>query len=184
MKGLQIDPRFDKRRYSISDKGDCDVSITIASPSVKLSATVGLKALLIRLENGECENIVVSTAINLDYALFTVYKISDAYEGIQFTCHELDLPHSCGNEKQWTTLLSELNQKGGSLEDVFEQHGFNDRLEADFYGRVAGLEYRNWLYFIALKTKASTLSNSYLRFVLEKTSQFDDFKGNVAESDY
>ena len=81
VKGLQIDPRFDKRRYSISDKADCDLSITIASPSVELSATAGLKALLIRLENGECGNIVVRTAVNLDDAIFTVHKISDCIRG-------------------------------------------------------------------------------------------------------
>jgi hypothetical protein len=179
VKGLQIDPRFDERRYNISDKADCDLSITLASPSVGLPATAGLKALLIRLESGECGNIVVNTAVYFDNALFTVHKISDAYEGILFTCHGFNLPRSCGNEKQWTQLLTELNQNGSSFEDVLEQHGFSDGLEADFYDRVAGFEYRNWLYFIALKTKASTLSNSYLRFVLEKTSQFDDFKGNV-----
>jgi hypothetical protein len=179
VKGLQIDPRFDKRRYNISDKGDCDLSITIASISVDLSATAGLRDLLIRLENGECGNIVVRTAINLDDAIFTVHKISDAYEGIRFACPGFNLQRSCGNEKQWAELMTELNQIGGSLEGVLEQHGFKDRLEADFYGRVAGLDFRNWLYFIALKIKAPTLSNSYLRFVLEKTSQFDDFKGNV-----
>jgi len=179
LKGLQIDPRFDKRRYNISDKADCDLSITIASISVDLSATAGLKDLLIRLENGECGNIVVRTAINLDDAIFTVHKISDAYEGIRFACPGFNLQRSCGNEKQWAELMTDLNQIGGSLEGVLEQHGFKDRLEADFYGRVAGLDFRNWLYFIALKIKAPTLSNSYLRFVLEKTSRFDDFKGNV-----
>ena len=179
MKGLQVDPRFDKRRYCISDKADCDLSITLTSPSVALSATAGFKTLLTRLESGECGNIVVNTAVHLDDALFTVHKISDAYEGVRFTCHGFNLPRSCGNEEQWTSLLTQLNQNGGSFEDVLEQVGFSDDLNADFYGRVAGLEYRNWLYFIALKTKVSTLSNSYLRFVIEKTSQFDDFKGNV-----
>jgi hypothetical protein len=179
VKELQIDPRFDERRYSISDQADCDLSITLASPSVGLSATAGLKALLRRLETGECGNIVVRTAINLDDALFTVHKISDAYEGVRFICHGFNLPRLCGNEEQWTVLLTELTQNSGSFEDVLEQHGFNDGLDADFYGRVAGLEYRNWLYFIVLKIKVSTLSNSYLRFVLEKTSQFDDFKRNV-----
>ena len=179
VKGLQNDPRFDERRYSISDKADCDLSITIASPSVDLSATGGLRALLVRLESGECGNIVVRTAVNLDDALFTVHKISNAYEGIRFICHGFNLPRSCGNEKQWTELITELNQIGGTFEGMLEQHGFKDGLEADFYSRVAGLDYRNWLYFIALKIKAFTLSNSYLRYVLEKTNRFEDFKGNV-----
>lgn len=182
VKGLETDLRFDKRRYSISDKSDCDVSITIASSLIDLSATAGLRALLIRLENGECGNIVVRTAVNLDDAIFTVHKISDAYGGVRFACPGFYLSPSCGNEKQWTELLAGLNQTGGSFEAVLEQHGFKDGLEADFYNRVTGLDFRNWLYFIVLKIKASMLSNSYLRFVLEKTSRFDDFKGNVLNS--
>lgn len=179
VKGLETDLRFDKRRYSISDKSDCDVSITIASSLIDLSATVGLRALLIRLESGECGNIVVRTAVNLDDAIFTIHKISDAYGGVRFACPSINLPPSCGNENQWAELLAALNQTGGSFEVVLEQHGFKVGIEADFYSRVAGLDFRNWLYFIALKMKASTLSNSYLRFALEKTSQFDDIKGNV-----
>jgi len=179
VKGLQTDPRFDERRFGIADKTACDLSITLAAPTVGLPATSGMKALLIRFENGECRNIVVNTAIKIDDSIFTVHKISDAYEGIRFICSSFNLPRSCGNEKQWTQLLTELNQKGGSFEVVLEQHGFGDGLEADLYGRIAGLEYRNWLYFIALKTKVSTMSNSYLRFVLENSSRFDDFKVNV-----
>ena len=76
-------------------------------------------------------------------------------------------------------MLAEQNKKGSLFEDLLEQQGFGDALEADFYSRITGLEYRNWLYFIELKATASTLSNSYLRFVLENTSHFDDFKGNV-----
>ncbi len=179
VKGLQIDPRFDKRRFSISDKGDCDLSIILTSPIVGIPAIAGVKPLLIRLESGECGTLVVRTAVNLDDAIFTVHKISDAYEGIRFTSHGFDLPSLCGTEEKWTRLLTEINQNGGSFEDVLEQYGFNYDLHADFYGRVAGLEYRHWLYFIALKTNTAKLSNSYLRFVLEKTSRFDDFKGNV-----
>jgi len=177
--GLQIDPRFDKRRFSISDKGDCDLSIILTSPLVGLPAIAGVKSLLQRLESGECGTLVVRTAIKLDDSMFTVHKISDAYEGIQFTSHGFNLPRVCGTDEQWTRLLTEINQNSGSFNEVIEQHGFNDDLNADFYSRVAGLDYRNWLYFIALKTNTSTLSNSYLRFVLDKTSRFDDFKVNV-----
>jgi hypothetical protein len=179
VQGLQIDPRFDERRYCISDQPDSDLSITLVSPSLGLSSTMGFKALLRRLENGECGNIVINTAIGLEDGLFTIHKISDPYEGVRFACRELTLPRNCGDEDQWTTLLTELNQKCGSLEEVLKLHGLNDHLESNFFPRITGLEYTNWLYFIALKIKASTLSNSYLRFALEKTVCLDDFKGNI-----
>ena len=89
------------------------------------------------------------------------------------------MPRSCGSDVQWTELLTELTQNDGSLDIVFEKNGFGGTLEADFYVRVAGLEYRNWLYFIALKSKSDSLSNGYLRFVLDNTNCFEDFKTNV-----
>jgi hypothetical protein len=65
---------------------------------------------------------------------------------------------------QWSELLSELNQNSGSLDGVFEKYGYSGNLEADFYARITGRDFRNWLYFIALKQKVATLENSYLRF--------------------
>jgi hypothetical protein len=161
------------------DKADCDLSFTLAAPSVGLSALAGIKDLLIELENGICGNVVVSTTVSIDNALFTVHKITDAYEGIKFISPGFNLPRSCGSDVQWVELLKELTQNGCSLDAVFEKNGLGGTLEADFYIRVAGLEYRNWLYFIALKSKSDTLSNGYLRFVLDSTICFDDVKTNV-----
>ena len=177
--GMQTDPRFDNRRFSVVGNAECDLSFTLASPSVGLSALSGFKALLAELENGRCGNVVVSTAVNLDKAIFTVHKISSAYEGIKFLTGGFDLARSCGSEVRWAEFLTELNQCNGSLDEVFQKHDLGNNLESDFYTRIAGSDYRNWLYFICLKSKADTLQNGYLRFVLDKTSRFEDFAGNV-----
>lgn len=176
---LQADPRFDSRRLSMLDRTNCDLSFTLAVPSISLSALTGIKAILMKLENGICGSVVMSTAVSLDNALFTVNKITDAYEGIKFTSSGFSLPRSCGSDAQWAELLTELMQNNGSLDAVFEKYGFESDLKADFYLKIAGSEYRNWLYFVALKSKADTLSNDYLRFVLDNTSCFDDLKKNV-----
>ena len=96
--GLQADPRFDSRRYSILDNGDCDLSFTLAPPTVGLPASTGFKVLLTKLENGVCGNVVVNTAIALDNALFTIHKISNSYEGIKFIIQGFGLPRSCGSD--------------------------------------------------------------------------------------
>lgn len=176
---LQADPRFDDRRFSVVDKADCDLSFTLAAPSVGLSALTGLKALLSELENGRCGNIVVTTVVNLGNALFTVHRISNAYEGVKLTSLGFDLPRSCGSDARWAELLTELNHSNGSLDEVFEKNEVDGNLEDNFYGRIAGSDYSNWLYFIALKCKIATLTNGYLRFVLDKTSRFDDFKTSI-----
>ncbi len=177
--GLQNDPRFDSRRFSVVDKAECDVSFTLAAPSVGLSALSGFKAMLAELENGRCGSVVVNTAVNLDKAIFTVHQISNAYEGIKFLTRGFALARSCGSDAPWAELLTELNQSNGSLDEVFEKHDLGNNLESDFYARIAGSDYRNWLYFICLKSKADTLQNGYLRFVLDTTSRFEDFAGNV-----
>lgn len=175
---MQTDPRFDSRRYSVVDKAECDLSFTLAAPSVGLSALSGFKSMLAELENGRCGSIVVNTAVNIDDAIFTVHQISDAYDGITFLIKGFALSRSCGNDSYWAELLTELNQNNGSLDEVFEKHGLGNNLESDFYGRIAGSDYRNWLYFICLKSKADT-QNGYLRFVLDKTIRFEEFVGNV-----
>lgn len=177
--GLQTDPRFDSRRLSVVDKAECELSFTLAAPSVGLSALSGFKAMLSELENGRCGSVVVNTAVNLDKAIFTVHQISNAYDGIKFFTRGFALARSCGSDARWAELLTEINQSNGSLDEVFEKHEFGNNPESDFYARIAGSDYRNWLYFICLKSKADTLQNGYLRFVLDKTSRFEDFAGNV-----
>lgn len=177
--GLQTDPRFDSRRFTVVDKAACDLSFTLTAPSVGLSALSGFKAMLTELENGRCGSVVVNTAVNVDKAIFTVHRISDAYEGIKFLTRGFSLASSCGSDAYWAELLTELNQSNGSLDEVFEKHGLGNNLESDFCTRIAGSDYRNWLYFVCLKSKADTLQNGYLRFVLDTTTRFEDFVGNV-----
>ncbi len=177
--GLQTDPRFDHRRFSVINKAVCDLSITLAAPSVGLSALPGFKALLAELENGRCGSVVVSTAVNLDEAIFTVHPISNAHEAIKSSIKGFALARSCGSDARWAELLTELNQSNSSLDELFENHGLGNNPESDFYARIAGSEYRNWLYFICLKSKADTVQNGYLRFVLDKTSRFEDFVSNI-----
>jgi len=177
--GMQTDPRFDSRRFSVIDNAECDLSFTLAAPSVGLSALSGFKAMLAELENGRCGSVAVNTAVNLDKAIFTVHPISNAYEGIKFLTKSFALARSCGSDARWAELLTELNQSNGSLEEVFEKHDLGNNLESDFFALTAGSDFRNWLYFICLKCKADKFQNEYLRFVLDKTNRFEDFVGNV-----
>lgn len=177
--GMQTDPRFDSRRFSVLDKAECDLSFTLTGPSVGLSALSGFKAMLAELERGRRGSVIVNTAVNLDKAIFTVHQISNAYDGIKFLTSDFALARSCGSDARWAELLSELNQSNGSLDEVFEKNDLGNNLEQDFYTHTAESNYRNWLYFICLKSKVSTLQNGYLRFALEKTLHFEDFVGNV-----
>ena len=176
---LQADPRFDNRRFSVVNNAECDLSITLAAPTVGLSALSGFKALLAELEDGLCGSVVTNTAVNLNKAIFTVHQISNAYDGIKFSTRGFALARSCGSDARWAELLTELNQSNGSLDEVFEKNDLGNNLESDFYARIAGSDYCNWLYFICLKSKADILQNGYLRFVLDETNRFEDFVSNI-----
>lgn len=176
--GMSADPR-NSRRFSVVSRAECNLSFTLSDPSVGLSALSGFKATLVELENGRNGRFVMNTAVNLDKAIFTVNHISNAYEGITFLIRDFDLRRSCGSDARWAELLTELNRNGGSIEEVFKEHDLVSHLESDFYPRIAGNDYRNWLYFICLKSNVDTLQNGYLRYVLDKTSCFEDFPVNV-----
>ena len=176
---MQSDPRFDNRRFIVIDKADCDLSFTLAAPSVGLQALSGFKAMLAELENGRCGVVAVNTSVNLDKAILNVHPISCAYEGIKFLTKSFALPRTCGSDAHWAELLTELNQSNGSLSEVFEKHDLGYNLESDFYVRITGSDFRNWLYYICLKCNADKLQNGYIRFVLDKSCSFEEFARNI-----
>ena len=179
VKSLNIKPGLEKLTTFIADNNACDVSIALAAPSIGLSGLTGLQALLAELEKGKYGKFAVNTVMDLEKSIFTVQRFKDAYDGVRLAVRGFRLPRDCGTDEQWKRLLNELSHHDGSLDAVFDRHGFHGGIESDFHARITGMEYRNWLYFIALKTKADILPNGYLRFVLERTSAFDDFKKNV-----
>jgi hypothetical protein len=178
-KELQKDPRFDKRRFFVINKAESELSFTLASSDIGLSGIEGFKALLIKLESGSCGNMIINTAVNIDNALFPVKKISNAYEGIQYTARGFNLPRSCGNDEQWVGLLKELSQNENSIDKVFEINGITTKAETELLKFLYGSEYKDWLIFIMLKFNIDQLNNSYLKFVLEKTNSFDELKSNI-----
>jgi len=179
IKELKTDQRFDDRRYSVIDNAECNLSLLLVDQSTGLSEFTGFRALLVELEKGRCGNVVVNSNVNLDSSFFTINKINNAYEGIKFILKGFNLPRSCGSDIYWAELLVELNQNNGSLNEVFEKQDFKNNFETDFYFRLANDNYHNWLYFISLKSKIDTITNGYLRFVLEKTNRYEDFNNNI-----
>ncbi len=178
---LLTDLRFDSRRYSVIDDAKCDLSFYFVKPSVGLSALASFKAMLEELENGKKGRVVVNTTVSLDLAIFTVSHVNTAFDAIKLVTDGFNLEQSCGSDEQWTELLSNLNENNYSIDEVFEKFDFNSNLESDFYSRIAGRNYPNWLYFISLKCKEETLQSGYLRYVLNQTTTFDDFSKRVLE---
>ena len=174
------DPRFDDRRYCVVDGANCNLSLTLTKPFIGFSAINGFKSMLKKFEDGCSDNFIVNTSIiDVEKSLFNVQLINDAYDGVWFSTKGFDLKRSWGEDTYWTELLSEMNNSGGKITSVFNQNGITANFESEFYNRIAGTDYQNWLYFIYLKYKLESIQNPYLRFVIENTDRFEDVIANV-----
>ena len=173
MEGITADPRLKTNRFHSTENTTCAVSITQAAPTIPLpGAQVGLRVLLSCLEKDLSINPVVNTAMDIDNSMFYVHKIKDAFEGITFILGSTGLSRSWGNEPHWAELLADINMYGGSLEAVFEKSGLRSDLRANLRACMDGKDYRNWVFFIVLKSRLTEKDNGYLRYVLDKTNNF------------
>lgn len=93
-----------------------------------------------------------------------------------------NLPKEYGTDKYWTCFCSELKGKNYSIDELFQNYGLDENFDLEVYEKVNGLEYINWLYFIALKYYESKISNTYLQYVVMKTTSYEDLKKNILTS--
>jgi hypothetical protein len=137
------------------------------------------EAVLVALENGETRIIAKTKMEFTDYQVIDVRTIDSAYECIKHWLPTFMLTSDYGSDDMWKELMSALSSADGSLDKVFGNYGFPENIIEDFDLLIQGATFKNWLYFIALKIKASTLSNSYLEFVLEGVMKIEDLKDGV-----
>ena len=138
-----------------------DVSIINinAASTLGLIQNEGIKYLLKQFERGATGRLYVKTCLSLAESMLPVIQIKDAYSIISFISDEFNLPRDLGNNGMWEKLLSDMQKYGNTVESVFRHYELMDDLEVDFIERAFGLEYKNWLYFIALKKHATDIKN-------------------------
>ena len=178
----------DKRRFIeqsrafIADDTSTDFSVTKVDAKVNYEAAKGVKQLLRSFEDGASGMCFVNSAIMFDQSLFPVSEISGAHSALQFLDKNFIFDESLGNEEQWARLLTEFRKRNNNLTSVFDKYDFDDSEPHSFYELVSGIEYRNWLYLLYLKYNANKFSNTYLRYVANKTRSIDDLKNNTLNS--
>ena len=168
--------RFDGRRVLFTDDTISSLNVVFMPSKLKLPSVAGLRGLLGEFENGKTA-IKVKTNIVFDSPMFVVRRINSAYEAIKDLVPTFPIAETFGTEEQWNEFLASLNAVNGEINSIIEEFGINP--ENSFSAWINGVSYKNWLYFISLKLKLSEISNSYLKYVIEKTTLFEDFKRNV-----
>ncbi len=169
----------DQQRTYISANPLTNISITNMPEDVGLVAKTGVKHLLRTLEDGTFGNVYASTSLVLDNTLFPLHTLSGAYSVIKLLVKGFTLDSKLGTEEQWQRLLKDLNKYGKDINAVFDKNDIDERIVDDLCLAVSGLEYWNWLVFLYFKLNKEQIQNSYLKIVVDKTSNFDDFKINL-----
>lgn len=167
---------IEQHRAFVSGSLLTNISITNVMEDVAIIAQKGIKPLLRTLEDGASSNTLASSSLLFDASLFPVTPIKGSYLVIKLIIKDFDLESNLGTEEQWGCLLKDLIKCQMVLDDVFVQYGIDDHILDDLYYAVTGVEYKNWLVFLYLKSKVDTLRNEYLRAVIDSTEHFDDLR--------
>ena len=173
-----------QQRVCFHSAGDVGVSIinVKVTKGLGLVNKPGIKPLLRSFEDGVRGKLYVKTDLDLSGSILPIQTISDSYSAIKLLSPDLPFPKAFGDEDKWDTLLQDVQKRGRSLAEYFGEKQLDSDFEHDFYERAWGLEYKNWLYFLALNYYSERIKNPYLKFVIGKVTDFSEFKNAVLNS--
>lgn len=177
---LKEDIRLKNQRILIDSDDSIDTSVTNIHLNGDFSFVqkTGIKYLLQQYEEGKHGKLFVKTSLDISKSIFPISNIENSFDGIGLLSDKILLKEEFGNDEQWSKLLAEL-LPSNSIIDVLQKNGLYYDLENDFIDKAFGLEYKNWLYFISLKINDDKLHNKYLKYVLNKTDNFINFRNNI-----
>jgi len=171
---LDNDPRYANRQIFVSDSTTSSLSFTFSTMELGMFDVNGFKKVLEIIENGNTTSICANTTLTFPESLFQLQIIKNHYEALIKKTTNFNLPKQLGSDSNWEELLKEINECG-TMENLFQKHGFSTTL-SDFYSKVSGTDYSNWLYYIFLLKNSESLENCYLKYVLSISNDFEDFK--------
>ena len=156
-----------------------NLSVSSIKHSLKINVANGIKGLLKAFEDGAGNTCNVNTLLTFPNSILPVSYVNSAYDAICkfFVC--LEVEERIGTEQQWDQLFQALSKNNGSLDTIFNKQGFTDDYEQDLYQNCAGLEFKNWLFFLYLKKNIDNIRNTYLQYVLSVTDCYENLKDNI-----
>ena len=84
-----------------------------------------------------------------------------------------------GTEDMWEKLLTDLRNKNFQINKLFEEYGYTDFQDADFYDLLYGEEYNSWLFYIYLVMNIKAYEGKYLGYVLKNSTGLSGFKRGI-----
>lgn len=168
-----------QQRAYVSENTTTNISIVNLPFNSGMVKKDGIKALLKTLEDGVSGSISVSTELYLDAAIFPVTTIASSHAILNMKVKQFNLPVEIGTEEQWAHLLKDVRKNGPYLTETFSKYEIDDSIFDNLYEMIAGIEYKNWLVFLYCKHFLDKITNKYLQYVIENTTNYEDFKNNI-----
>ena len=178
---LQLDDNriVEQNRLYIEENAVSSVTVTCTSYFSQKDVAIGVKKLLHDLEDGLSCNIHAISALDFSQSLVPVSYIKTPFEAIQHVIPGVELTDSMGTTAQWEQFYQELLRCNGSLDKLFSRYDCADDFEEDIYEKCAGLEFKNWVFYISLKQNYDRIQNDYLAYVVANTDCYEDLRINL-----
>lgn len=178
---LQMDDNriVEQNRLYIEENAVSSVTVTCTSYFSQKDVAIGVKKLLHDLEDGLSRNIHAISALDFSQSLVPVSYIKTPFEAIQHVIPGVELTDSMGTTAQWEQFYQELLRCNGSLDKLFSRYDCADDFEEDIYEKCAGLEFKNWVFYISLKQNYDRIQNDYLAYVVANTDCYEDLRKNL-----
>lgn len=178
---LQMDDNriVEQNRLYIEENAVSSVTVTCTSYFSQKDVAIGVKKLLHDLEDGLSRNIHAISALDFSQSLVPVSYIKTPFEAIQHVIPGVELTDSMGTTAQWEQFYQELLRCNGSLDKLFSRYDCADDFEEDIYEKCAGLEFKNWVFYISLKQNYDRIQNDYLAYVVANTDCYEDLRTNL-----
>ena len=178
---LQMDDNriIEQNRLYIEENAVSSVTVTCTSYFSQKDVAIGVKKLLHDLEDGLSRNIHAISALDFSQSLVPVSYIKTPFVAIQHVAPGVELTDSMGTTAQWEQFYQELLRCNGSLDKLFSRYDCVDDFEEDIYEKCAGLEFKNWVFYISLKQNYDRIQNEYLAYVVANTDCFEELRTNL-----
>lgn len=178
---LQMDDNriVEQNRLYIEENAVSSVTVTCTSYFSQKDVAIGVKKLLHDLEDGLSRNIHAISALDFSQSLVPVSYIKTPFEAIQHVIPGVELTDSMGTTAQWEQFYQELLRCNGLLDKLFSRYDCADDFEEDIYEKCAGLEFKNWVFYISLKQNYDRIQNDYLAYVVANTDCYEDLRINL-----
>ena len=178
---LQMDDNriVEQNRLYIEENAVSSVTVTCTSYFSQKDVAIGVKELLHDLEDGLSCNIHAISALDFSQSLVPVSYIKTPFVAIQHVAPGVELTDSMGTTAQWEQFYQELLRCNGSLDKLFSRYDCADDFEEDIYEKCAGLEFKNWVFYISLKQNYDRIQNDYLAYVVANTGCYEDLRTNL-----